>query len=129
MDKRTRIKTYFKEFIKKTFKRESIQNFFLNHPYRKKFFNNMCEELLKVEYARLRTFDSILFKKTVEDMTRLFCETALKQKEQQLLTDIQKSVLSKKFAEQELDQKELDEEIEGIIDAKRSTEQLNSKPK
>jgi hypothetical protein len=127
VDNRTRIKTYFEGFIKKTFKKDELQRFFLNHPYQKKFFNNMCEELIKIEYARLRTFNAQKFKKVVEDMTRMFCNAALEQKEQHLLTDLQKEMLSRKYSEEQEAQKEQDLEIEGIIEAKRDDHQLNTK--
>ena len=129
MDNQARIKKYSDDFIKKTFKRQDLKNFFLDHPYRKKFLNNMCEELQKIEYSKMRKFDEKLFNRTVSDMTKMFCQSALEQKNQELMTDIQKSVLSEKLAKEEDAQKEFDQEVEGVISVKRTAEQLNSKPK
>lgn len=94
----------------------------------------MCEELMKIEYAKLRTFDTLLFKRTVEDMTKMFCESALIQKEQSLLSEIQKSMESKRLEKLAKDE-ETDEEFKkelaeaGIVEVERDDSQLNTKSK
>ena len=131
MDNQTRIIKYSKDFIRETFKKEDIRQFFLYHPRIKKFHNNMCEELMKIEYAKLRTFDVHKFKRVVEDMTKVFCNAALKQKEQKLMSEIQRSDETKRIEKESKDEVWEPGELEdlGIIEVERDDSQLNPKLK
>ena len=119
MDNRTRIEKYFVKYVNKKIKKEEVRNLILNHPKRVLFINNMTEELSKIEYARLRMFNAHWLKRTVYDMSKLFCHAALTAKEQDIMSEAQKIMKTLEGERKKEEDKIVDQEIEGAIDAKR----------
>ncbi len=114
------IKGWFEGYVKDKFKdKHDIRNFLLNHERKELFFNNMCKEIRQVELQPLN-FQRSHFKSMVEDMTRLFCLSCLRHKEQ--LVKNKEAFILEEMAEQARLEKLADdahEMPEGVIEVDR----------
>ncbi len=114
------IESWFDGYVKKKFKdKHDIKQFLLTHERREVYLTNMQREIKQIELQPLN-FQRHHFKSMVEDMTRLFCVSCLRHKEQDIKT--KEALILEEMAEQARQDKLADdahEMPEGIIEVDR----------
>lgn len=118
MDNNTRIKKAIATYIVTTFKNEQVVKFLSNHPMLPVFIGNMCEQMMSKKFDKLRNFDARSFNYTVAEMTKMFCHSALKVKEEQLLSENERALRTKKGEILEAENKIEEETVKDLIDAR-----------
>jgi len=102
MSTRQLIEKHFDAFINETFKeKDSIKLFLLAHNRKEMCINNITSEIFKAELKspKVMTKENLEFVAT--EFARTFCNLALKKAEEDQLTDLQRSIQTKKAVEKE----------------------------
>lgn len=116
---RSDIKKIFDQFIEEKFRpRPDLKRFFLNHPRKGICIDNLCEQIALCEKRIYSiTFNSATYRDTIRQIAKMFCETALTQREQSLLSDAEKTRI-RRHNEQDQRTDEVIEEMkkDGLIE-------------
>lgn len=113
---RSIIERMFNHTIRDKFKNyHGVRDYLLTHPNKYKLIDNLIGELYRVENSVVST-DINAIKQIIKDMVIFFAQTALKVKEQELKTDLQKVLDQRELtAKQEL-LKDLENQEEASVE-------------
>ena len=79
------VRVRFDDFITKTFQKEEIRSFLINHERKELVLGNLCEQIVKCERGNI-VFNATKYHQVIDDVTKLFCETALECMAQELMS-------------------------------------------
>lgn len=109
------VTTLFDRELKKVFaEKKEILNFLLNHERKKLCIANICRELKAVEFTTLTTNRQLL-ELVVKDFSMLFAKAAIKQKEEQLLSQAERFRIEQENRQIEEQMKELESLDAGVL--------------
>lgn len=93
----------FEAVIMDIFKeKRDLQRFFLQHPRRQLFITNLCEQIDICEKRAYKiTFEVREYKKTIRDMTKMFCQACLTHAEQKNMSESQRFAEERRLNAQE----------------------------
>ncbi len=103
------------EYINEKILNKDVHSFLINHERKHIFISNLSRELLKAEYRPI-TMDIFLLKKVSHDFARIFCESALKLKAEQMMSETAKILKVKQADERKAYIEELQKESCNAID-------------
>jgi hypothetical protein len=78
----------FDQFITDTFKaKPEVSRYLMNHERKNLCVDNLCEQIQIIERRRLKiVFDAAYYKRTIQDIARMFCNACLKHAEEKSLS-------------------------------------------
>lgn len=90
---RSQVVKHFDAFIADTFKEKpEIKKFFIMHPRKNLCLDNLCEQIALCEKRTYSiTFNAETYKRTIRDVARMFCTSALAQREQSQLSEAERA--------------------------------------